>query len=229
MIDDNPQEKSRKAYWLERWERNETGFHQTGTNPYLLEFWHTLQLNRDSTVFVPLCGKSHDMLWLRQQGHAVRGVELSATAAQAFFSENGLTTQNHAHSRFMHWEASDIAILCGDFFDLSAQDMRNVSAVYDRAALVALPPDLRKRYVNHLLQIVPANAQILLITLDYPQHEMTGPPFAVPLHEVTALFQAHAGITLLSQHNVLAQNPRFQERGLSRLEESVILLKTLAR
>ncbi|OQW84401.1 MAG: thiopurine S-methyltransferase [Proteobacteria bacterium ST_bin16] len=229
MTDDNPQVQSRKAYWLERWERNETGFHQTGINPYLLEFWHTLQLNRDSTVFVPLCGKSHDMLWLRQQGHAVRGVELSATAAQAFFSENDLTPQNHAHSRFMHWEANDIAILCGDFFDLSAEDMRDVSAVYDRAALVALPPDLRKRYVDHLLQIVPANTHILLITLDYPQHEMTGPPFAVPLHEVTALFQAHAGITLLSQHNVLAQNPRFQERGLSRLKESVILLKTLAR
>lgn len=229
MIDDNSQAQSRKAYWLERWERNETGFHQTGINPYLLEFWHELQLSRDNTVFVPLCGKSHDMLWLRKQEHAVRGVELSTTAVQAFFSENGLTAQSHAHGRFMHWEANDIAILCGDFFDLGAQDMRNVSAVYDRAALVALPPDLRKRYVDHLLQILPANTQILLITLDYPQHEMTGPPFAVSFNEVTALFQAHAGITLLSQHNVLAQNPRFQERGISRLEESAILLKTFAR
>ena len=153
MIDDNPQEQSKKAYWLERWERNETGFHQTGINPYLLEFWHGLQLNRDSTVFVPLCGKSHDILWLRQQGHAVRGVELSATAAQAFFSENDLTPQSHAHSGFMRWEANDIAILCGDFFDLDTQDMRNVSAVYDRAALVALPPDLRKRYVDHLYRL----------------------------------------------------------------------------
>ncbi|MXS82432.1 thiopurine S-methyltransferase [Nitrosomonas oligotropha] len=229
MIDDNPQQHSRKTYWLERWERNDTGFHQNGTNPYLLEFWHTLQLSRDSTIFVPLCGKSQDMLWLRQQGHAVRGVELSTTAAQAFFSENALTAQSHSHGRFMRWEADDIAILCGDFFDLSTEDMRNVSAVYDRAALIALPPDLRKRYVEHLLRIVPANTQILLIKLDYPQYEMTGPPFAVSLHEVTSLFRAHAGITLLSQHNVLAQNPRFSERGVSRLEESAVLLKTLPR
>lgn len=218
-----------KEYWLERWERNDTGFHQTGINPYLREFWHTLQLNRDSTVFVPLCGKSRDMLWLRQQGHTIRGAELSATAAQAFFSENDLTPQNHAHGRFMHWEANGLAIMCGDFFDLSAEDMHNVGAVYDRAALVALPPDLRQRYADHLRHILPAGVQVLLITLDYPQHEMTGPPFAVSLHEVTALFQAHAKITLLSQHNVLAQNPRFQERGLNRLEESTILLKILAR
>ncbi|MDE2388435.1 MAG: thiopurine S-methyltransferase, partial [Betaproteobacteria bacterium] len=99
---------------------------------------------------------------------------------------------------------------------------------YDRAALVALPPDMRQRYVNHLLRILPANTQILLVILDYLQHEMAGPPFAVSLQEVAALYQNRAEITVLSQRDVLAQTPRFQERGLSRLEEYVILLKTFA-
>lgn len=217
-----------KEYWLERWNRNETGFHQAEINPYLREFWQRLQLSPASTVLVPLCGKSRDMLWLCQQGHALLGVELSACAAQAFFTENELLPQRDACDRFKYFEASGIRILCGDFFDLNREDTAAVSAVYDRAALVALPPDMRRRYVNHLLRILPPDTQILLVTLDYPPHEMAGPPFAVSLDEVAALYRSCAEITLLSQHNVLAQTPRFQERGLSRLEECAVLLKTFA-
>lgn len=218
----------KKEYWLERWNRNETGFHQAEINPYLREFWPRLQLSPASTVLVPLCGKSRDMLWLRQQGHAVLGVELSVIAAQAFFTENDLASHDNACDRFTRLEADGVQVLCGDFFALSPEDTAAVSAVYDRAALVALPPDMRRRYVNHLLQILPPHTQILLVTLDYPQHEMTGPPFAVSLDEVTALYQNSAEMMVLSQHDVLAQNPRFQERGLSRLEESAFLLKTFA-
>lgn len=217
-----------KEYWLERWNRNETGFHQAEINPYLHEFWPRLQLSPTSTVLVPLCGKSRDMLWLRQQGHALLGVELSASAAQAFFTENGLVPQRDACDRFQHFEASGIRILCGDFFDLNREDIAAVSAVYDRAALVALPPDMRRRYVNHLLRILPPDTQILLVTLDYPPHEMAGPPFAVSLDEVVALYRSRAEIMLLSQHDVLAQTPRFQARGLNRLEECAVLLKTSA-
>lgn len=218
-----------KEYWQERWNRNETGFHQAEINPYLREFWQRLQLGPASTVLVPLCGKSRDMLWLRQQGHAVLGVELSSIAAQAFFTENELASHGNACDRFMRLEASGVQVLCGDFFALSPEDTAAVSAVYDRAALVALPPDMRRHYVNHLLRILPPRTQILLVTLDYPQHEMAGPPFAVSLQEVATLYQNHAEITVLSQHDVLAQNPRFQERGLSRLEECAILLKTFAQ
>lgn len=218
----------KKEYWLERWEQNDTGFHQAEINPYLRAFWPRLQLSPASTVLVPLCGKSRDMLWLRQQGHAPLGVELSASAAQAFFTENELTPHSSACDRFRRFAASGIRILCGDFFDLSREDTAAVSAVYDRAALVALPPDMRRRYVNHLLRILPPVTQILLVTLDYPPHEMAGPPFAVSLDEVAALYRNRAEITLLSQHDVLAQTPRFQARGLSRLEECAILLKTSA-
>ena len=216
-----------KEYWLDRWERQDIGFHQNEINPYLSQFWPRLQLAPGSTVLVPLCGKSRDMLWLHQQGHTVLGVELSGIAAQAFFTEHGLTPQCRAHDQFTHLEVNDMHILCGDFFDLRKNDVAKATAVYDRAALVALPPEIRKRYIHHLLHILPPASQILLVTLDYPQYEMSGPPFAVSMDEVTALYQPHAGITLLSQQDVLEQNTRFQDRSLSRLQENTILLKTL--
>lgn len=214
----------KKDFWLERWERKETGFHQSEINPYLRQYWQELHFARDSEVFVPLCGKSSDMLWLRQQGHPVLGVELSAIAAQAFFEENGYTPHRIASGKFDRYEADSICILCGDFFDLREDDLAKVGAVYDRASLVALPPDMRERYVRHLASILTPGTQILLIAFDYPQQEMPGPPFAVSTDEVEALYRPYAEICQLAQLDVLAQNPRFQERGLSQLRENVFLL-----
>lgn len=214
----------KKDFWLERWERKEIGFHQDEINPYLRQYWQELHLALGSEVFVPLCGKSRDMLWLREQGHLVLGVELSALAVQAFFNENGYTQHHVSGGKFDRCEAHDIRILCGDFFDLCKDDLAKVSAVYDRASLVALPPEMRERYVRHLLGILPPATQILLITFEYPQAEMPGPPFAVTAGEVAAFYREHAEIRLLAQLDVLAQNPRFQERGLSRLQENIFLL-----
>ena len=214
----------KKDFWLERWERKETGFHQNEINPYLRQYWQDLHLASDSAVFVPLCGKSNDLLWLRKQGHPVLGIELSAIAAQAFFDENGYTPHRAASGKFDCYEVDGIRILCGDFFDLRKSDLAEVGAVYDRASLVALPPDMRERYVRHLVSILPSATQILLITFDYPQPEMPGPPFAVSRGEVEALYRACAEVRQLAQLDVLAQNPRFQERGLSRLQENIFLL-----
>ena len=150
----------KKDFWLERWEREEIGFHQNVINPYLCEYWQELHLACDSMVFVPLCGKSRDMLWLRKQGHQVMGVELSNIAVQAFFKENGYTPHHVARGKFEHCEADGIRILCGDFFDLSKDDLAKVSAVYDRASLIALPPEMRERYVRHLAGILPPATQI---------------------------------------------------------------------
>lgn len=215
----------KKQYWLDRWDREDIGFHQSTINPYLREYWQRLHLARNSEVFVPLCGKSRDMLWLREQGYRVLGVELSCLAAQAFFAENGYAPQCTTSNTFTHLTADDMHILCGDLFDLGKHDLANISAVYDRAALIALPPEMRDRYIHHLLHILPSDAQILLITLDYPASEMSGPPFPVSTEEVITRYQLHADIQLLAQQDVLAQNPRFQERGLSRLQEYVFLLK----
>ncbi len=216
----------KKEYWIDRWERDLIGFHQNEVNPYLRQYWQDLNLPHESEVFVPLCGKSHDMLWLREQGHKVLGVEFSSQAAQAFFDENKLNPQHQTHEKFECWVENSINILCGDFFDLGKTQLSNVSAVYDRASLVALSPEVRKKYVHHLLSILPPATQILLITFDYPQHEMTGPPFAVSPDEVVACFHQHAQVRLLAQFDMLEQNPSFQERGLSRIEESIFLLTT---
>ncbi len=211
-------------FWLERWERREIGFHQDEVNPYLREHWPALRLPHKGTVFVPLCGKSRDMSWLHDQGHRVLGVELSAIAVQAFFTERGCDPQRSRCGKFDCFEAQDIRILCGDFFALQQDDMADVSAVYDRASLIALPPEMRERYARHLASILSPATQVLLITLDYPQTEMPGPPFSVTNDEVAALYRQHAEVRLLARHDVLSQNPRFQQRGLSSLWESIFLL-----
>lgn len=214
-----------KNFWLERWERKETGFHQDEFNPHLRQYWPELRLAHGSEVFVPLCGKSRDMLWLREQGHPVLGVELSDIAVQSFFSENGHVPHRLSGGKFDRCEADGIRILCGDFFDLNKDDLAKTGAVYDRASLVALPPEMRERYARHLAHILPSGTQILLITFDYSQPEMSGPPFAVSVNEVEALYREYAEIRLLTQLDALAQNPRFQERGLTRLQENIFLLK----
>ncbi len=212
-------------YWVDRWKQGEIGFHQTDINPYLRQFWEGLRLAKDSEVFVPLCGKSRDMLWLREQQYSVLGIELSAIAVETFFEENALSPHHTACDKFDRFDVNGISILHGDFFDLCTEDLVRVNAVYDRAALVALPSEMRKRYVQRLLTILPSATQILLITLDYPQDEMPGPPFAVSHDEIKTLYRNCAEIRALTQVDVLKQNSRFQERGLSRLQESVFLLK----
>ncbi len=214
----------KKDFWLERWARGETGFHQNEINPYLSRHWQDLHPTYGSKVFVPLCGKSQDMLWLRQQGHLVIGVELSSIAVRDFFAELGNNPHKSEGTKFDQYEADGVLILCGDFFDIGKDDIAGVGAVYDRASLVALPPDMRERYVSHLVGILQPATQILLITFDYPQHEMSGPPFAVSESEVNALYRNHADVRLLSQHDALPQNHRFQERGISRMQENIFLL-----
>lgn len=214
----------KKEFWLERWERSEIGFHQGEINPYLLRFWPELKVARDHEVFVPLCGKSLDVVWLRQQGSFVLGVELSPIAVKDFFREQGKLPERARGGKFDNYIADGICISCGDFFDLRKEDMAKVSAVYDRASLIALPPEMRERYARHLVDILPSATQVLLVTVDYPQAEMQGPPFAVSVNEVEALYGKYADIRLLAQEDVLAQNPRFQQRGVSRMQENIFLL-----
>ena len=217
----------KKDFWLERWEKEEIGFHQDDYNPYLREYWQQLQLARGSRIFVPLCGKSRDMIWLNSQGFSVLGVELSEIAAKAFFDENGLTPQYSAHGKFDWHEADGIGILCGDFFDLDRAMLENVGAVYDRASLIALTPEMRERYISRMAAILPPGTRILLITLDYDEEEMQGPPFAVSKREVQELYGKYAKVALLAEIDALhlERNARFLQRGLSRLQECVFLVE----
>ena len=211
-------------FWHERWQRNEIGFHQHEINSHLQDFWGQLAVPAGGLVFVPLCGKSRDLLWLRARGYRVLGVELSPIAVRDFFVENALTPQVTRQGAYERHEADGLAILCGDFFDLTPELLQGVGGVYDRASLIALPPELRTRYAGHSAAILPAVAGILLVTMEYPQNEMSGPPFAVREEEVRRLYANRYTVGNLFSKDILAENPRFRERGLSALAEKVYRL-----
>lgn len=212
-------------YWLERWRSGNTPFHQPQVNTDLQRFWPSLQLPPASSVFVPLCGKSLDMSWLRARGHSVVGVELSAPAIAEFYAAEGLHPTRNSSGRLECMEAAGYELYVGDLFDLEAGHLAAVRGVYDRAALVALPPELRARYARHLMAILPARCSMLLLTVDYPQQQMPGPPFAVGADEIRALYGAEFRITPLATREVAAIEPRYLERGLRSRSDSIHLLE----
>jgi thiopurine S-methyltransferase len=215
-----------RDFWQARWDDGRIGFHQNETNPYLQRHWPRLGISSGATVLVPLCGKSRDMLWLRDQGCTVIGVEIVSRAVEEFFNENGLEASRRKLGEFTLWESGAIKIFQGDFFDLAKNDLAGISAIYDRASLIALPPDMRRRYAAHMHAILPPKTNILLVTLDYHQGEMEGPPFAVSENEVANLYKDYFKIELVCSEEILEFNPRFQEQGLTRLTEKVYVLRT---
>ncbi len=212
-------------FWLERWREGRTGFHRDAPMPLLLQHWPALALPRGSRVLVPLCGKTLDMPWLAGQGHRVLGVELSPLAVQQFFAEQGLTPARHASPLGVHHVAGDIEIIEGDVFALDDATLAGCSAVYDRAAVIALPPPLRERYAREVYARLPAGCRGLMITLDYPQQEMDGPPFSVDAANVAALFGEHWDVELLERRDILASQPKFQESGVTALHTDVYRLQ----
>ena len=214
-------------FWHERWRRNLTGFHQPHINAHLKTFWPRVSVAPGERVFVPLCGKSLDMIWLRDAGYPVLGVELSPLAVEAFFVENGLEYGQRTENGFTQYQSGRIQLLCGDFFDLQPEHLRGVRAVYDRASLIALPPGMRARFVAHLNRLLPAPMSMLLVALEYDQAQMQGPPFAVSEPEVGELFTPDWSLETVHEEDVLANEPRFRERGLSRLQEKIYLLNRM--
>ena len=211
-------------FWHQRWREGRIGFHQDRPLPLLLEHWSAQALAPDSQVFVPLAGKSLDLAWLAAQGHRVLGVELSPLAVAQFFAEHSLTPQVHDSRYGRHYRAGDIELICGDVFGLDADVLADCAAIYDRAALIALPPPLRRRYVRELHALLPAGCRGLLITLEYPQHETQGPPFAVPGAEVRDLYGRDWRVVTLERRDILAQQPGFVAEGVSALETVVYRL-----
>lgn len=211
-------------FWHQRWQQNQIGFHSDEINPHLQQQWPKLGVEPNSRVFVPMCGKSNDMLWLLAQGYQVVGVELSPLAVEAFFSENGLQSALRRQGDFLIGESDGLQILCGDFFALRPEDLGKIDAVYDRASLVALPYDMRIDYVSHLSALLTPGVKMLLVAFDYPQHEMPGPPFSVQGEEIEKLYRSWCEAELLANEDILEQEPHFKERGLSQLHEQVYRL-----
>ncbi|WP_322616352.1 thiopurine S-methyltransferase [Pseudomonas sp. BIC9C] len=208
-------------FWHKKWASNQIGFHLPQVNPHLQRFWPQLGLEESARVLVPLCGKSLDLLWLAHCGHEVLGIELSEKAVEDFFSEHQLDPAVSEQGPFSVYRAGSIELWCGDFFALTPGDVADCSALYDRAALIALPPSMRERYATHLKRILPKGSLGLLITLDYDQAEMSGPPFAVLDDEVQRLFGTSWGLKVLEDQDVLSESGKFLEAGVTRLEERV--------
>ncbi len=204
-------------FWHQRWQENQIGFHQAAPTPLLVEHWPALGVAPGAQVFVPLAGKSLDMLWFAAQGYRVLGVELSQIAVERFFAEHGLQPDIRDTKYGRHYAAGGIAIVNGDAFGLDADALRGCAAVFDRAALIALPPELRVRYANALYAKLPTVCRGLLVTLDYPQHEREGPPFAVPEAEVQSLFARDWTIELLQRRPIPREHPGYVS-GVSRLD-----------
>jgi thiopurine S-methyltransferase len=207
-------------FWHERWHAGRIGFHQERVTPLLEQYWPTLALARGSRVFVPLAGKSLDMPWLLAQGHRVLGVELSRIAVEQFFDEQSLRPATHESGLGTHFIAGDIELICGDAFALDAATLADCTGVYDRAALIALPADMRERYVRNLQARLPGGCRGLLVTLDYPQQEKAGPPFSVQAEEVQALYDRDWQVECLERRDILAAQPAFVAEGVTRLHTS---------
>jgi len=210
--------------WQARWARSEIGFHLPEVNTYLRQYWSALGLPIGARVLVPLCGKSLDLAWLAGQGYQVVGVELAQRAVEDFFAEHELQPVVSEVGAFRLYRAGAVEIYCGDFLALTAQQLAGCSGLYDRAALIALPPEMRERYAAHLAQVLPVGCQGLLVTLDYPQEQMAGPPFAVPDSEVQQLLGAAWQLECIEAADVLGENWKFLQRGLQRLDERVYRL-----
>lgn len=214
-----------KAAWLERWREGRTGFHNERVNPHLAEYWPGFGLPAGSRVFVPLAGRSLDLLWLAEQGYRVVANELSPLAVEHFFDGAGIQPSRRHQGAFEIWSHGLITILCGDYFALEPAVTGRLDACYDRAALVALPSGLRPAYVRHQAGLLPAGAPVLLIGVDYPEHEMEGPPFSVAEEEVRRLAAGRFEVQVLAAGlDMLADNQRFVERGVTRMEETVYRL-----
>jgi len=214
-------------FWLDRWREGSTHFHQNRVTPLLQKYWPALALPAGAQVLVPLCGKSLDMVWLAQAGYRVLGVELSDMAVQQFFDEQGLTPAITSTPAGVHYTAGAIDIICGDIFDLGAATLARCTGVFDRAALVALPQAMRGRYVDHVYGQLAPDYQGVLITLDYDQSQMDGPPFSVADVEVQALFGAHSQAEIVSRRDMLDKEPKFAQRGLTHLDTVVYRLARL--
>ena len=214
-------------FWHERWENQQIGFHLEEVNSILLKYWPAMEATPGQRVLVPLCGKTLDIIWLLKQGYAVVGIELSELAldelADTIRSELQFDIQKTREQHGVVYRGDNLLLIAGDFFAVTAEEIGSIDAVYDRAALVALPASMRSDYCQHLQAISPTAKQ-LLVSFSYDQNAMSGPPFAVWPSEVAQHYDAGYDVALQEQREIIQQEPRFKERGLQSFVQDVYLL-----
>lgn len=190
-------------FWQSRWQQGRIGFHKPEVNPLLIKYFNEMNLPAGSCVLVPLCGKSIDMVWLAAQGYDVVGVELVESAVQEFFAEQSISPTVHQHAdnpaiKYYQGQLAKqtITLWVADIFALTAEDIGDIDAVYDRAALIALPEDMRPQYSEQIRKMSDLATQ-LLITLNYDQSQKDGPPFSVNKTQIQQYYGNYYQITEL--------------------------------
>lgn len=172
------------SFWQARWSENKIAFHEGRVNTFLEQYGDRLH----GRVLVPLCGKTEDLAWLAGRGHDVVGVELVEDAVQQFFAEHGVAPEVATQGGLRAYRAGAITLLAGDLFAVTADDVGAITSIYDRAALVALPRDMRDRYAAHLRAIAGGATRELLVSVEYEPGAHDGPPFSVERTEVLERF-----------------------------------------
>jgi thiopurine S-methyltransferase len=188
-----------KEFWNDKWTNNEIGFNQSAPNSILQHYLSRLSLRPHSHIFVPLCGKSIDMLWLKQQGYHVIGVELSEKACIQFFRENEIPFKLNQVKDFLVYTSEAITLFSGDFFSITPELIGPIDAIYDRAALIALPYELRQQYTCKIIDLTTPSTHMLLITTRYNQSDMQGPPFSIDEQDVHFLYDTNFSVQLLCE------------------------------
>lgn len=221
-----------QRFWTDRWAEGQTGWHASRPNPFLVKHLPRLGCASGEPILVPLCGKTLDLSWLEQHaGLRPIGVEWAEHAVEEFFREHELApTRSRLAEGVEHWEAAGIEILCADWFQITSDLLNEVAggpvrAWWDRASLIALPPELRERYARHLAKLLPSGARGLLLSLEYPPEEKQGPPFSVDPPEVRRLFAGDFVLEELEWEDALPRDPRRQAQGMTRLHERLYRLE----
>lgn len=190
-----------KKFWHDRWRENDIAFHLDQPNPKLVDNFKKLSIKENSCIFVPLCGKTLDISWLLSNGYKVAGIELSETAIIELFKTLAIEPIIKSAQNLKHYSANNIDIFVGDFFDLSKDKIPHIHAIYDRGAYVALPESLRTNYCKHIVKLTNKAPQ-LLVTYEYDQTLMKGPPFSINHQNLMNNYAEVYEIANISSENV---------------------------
>lgn len=211
-------------FWHNCWQNQRIGFHQSEVHPLLPVLLSQVSWQKSEAIFAPLCGKSLDLWWLSQHSH-VTGAELSELACQQFYQEQGQQFLVSAHEHFKHFRHSAVEIWQGDYFALMPEQLGAIGLIYDRAALIALPAQMRIDYVSQLKNLCPGPVSLMLLTLEYPQEQMSGPPFSVTEEEVRQLFNFAASIELVAIRNLTGRPFAQRQFNLTCLIEKAFVIR----
>lgn len=212
-----------KNYWLNKWQTKDTAFHEKNINADLIAYVDKLNLKPGDCILVPLCGKTKDMLWLAEKGFHVIGVELSPIACNDFFAELNIKPNVTKQSEFTKYQYNNIELFCGDLFNLTSSDLPIIHAAYDCKALIALPPDLRKKYLDHIVDCTGTKIRILLLTIE-TSSQVQSPPFPVSKTEVDLLYGSYFDVQLLKCISITDIPEHLVKKGYTEMTESVYLI-----